>query len=220
MAKPQYSGPWQRLRVEILQRDNYLCQIHSKYCTFTATEVDHILPVSKGGAWFDPLNLRASCASCNNQRIDRKKTDGWRTARTRIVLVIGPPGAGKSTWVKNNQGEHDVVVDYDSIAQALGSHVGHGHNESIHQATMAARNGILNSLRKGSLNVGRAWIISSNPKAEEMFPFHSVVTVDPGREEVEKRVRDGNRPEHFLELVRNWYEIRSGTLIESSSRTW
>jgi len=220
MAKPQYSGPWQRIRREILDRDNHLCQIRGTGCTFVATEVDHILPVSKGGAWYDPLNLRGACFTCNNQRIDRKKTEGWRTARTLIALVIGPPGAGKSTWVKQNRGEHDLVVDYDSIAQALGSTVTHGHTDAIHAATMSARNAVLNSLRKGNINVGRAWIISSNPKAEEMFPFHSFITVDPGRDEVEARVRGGERPEHFLELVRNWYEIRSGLLDISSSRTW
>jgi hypothetical protein len=220
MAKPQYSGPWQKLRKQILNRDAFLCQIGSPGCTHIATEVDHIVPVSQGGAWFDPLNLRAACFSCNNKRVDRKKSEQWRTARTRIVLVIGPPGAGKSTWVNEHKGERDLVVDYDSLAQALGSPVGHGHSDSLHTATMSARNAVLNSLRKGAIDVGRAWIISSNPKAEEMFPYHSIMNVDPGRHEVEQRVRRGDRPEHFIELVRNWYEIRSGSKVLMSSRTW
>jgi hypothetical protein len=220
MAKPQYSGPWQKLRKQILNRDSHLCQIGTPGCTQTATEVDHIVPVSQGGAWFDPLNLRAACFSCNNKRVDRKKSEQWRTSRTRIVLVIGPPGAGKSTWVKDNNGERDLVVDYDSLAQALGSPVGHGHSDSLHAATMSARNGVLNSLRKGAFDVGRAWIISSNPKAEEMFPYHSIVNVDPGREEVEQRVGRADRPDHFIELVRNWYEIRSGSTDLVSSRNW
>lgn len=220
MAKPQYSGPWRRIRRQILDRDSNLCQIRSNGCTVIATEVDHIIPTTQGGAWFDPLNLRASCFNCNNKRVDRKKTEGWRTARTRIVLVVGPPGAGKTQWVHDNKGEHDLVVDYDALAVALGSTVTHGHSEEIHSATMSARNAVLTSLRKGNVNVGRAWIISSNPRAEEMFPHHSVVVVDPGRAEVEERARSGVRPEHFLSLVHDWYETRQASTFESSSRRW
>lgn len=220
MAKPQYSGPWRRIRRQVLERDSHLCQIRSNGCTFAATEVDHIVPTTQGGAWFDPLNLRASCFNCNNKRVDRKRTEAWRTSRTRIVLVIGPPGAGKTQWVEENKGENDLVVDYDSIAVALGSAVTHGHSDPIHSATMAARNAVLTSLRRGAVEVGRAWIISSNPRAEQMFPYHTVVEVNPGREEVEARVRSGARPEEFLRLVRDWYDARQGSNSESSSRTW
>jgi hypothetical protein len=221
MAKSQYSGPWRRIRKHILERDNHLCQIRGAGCTVHATEVDHIVPISKGGSWYDPTNLRGSCVTCNNKRVDRKRTEGWRTARTRIVLVVGPPGAGKTTWVNENKGEHDLVVDYDSLAAALGSPVDHNHSDSIHTATMAARNAVLTSLRKGAVNIGRAWIISSNPRAEDIFPFHTVVTVDPGREVVEARVRNGLRPEHFLTLVANWYDARQEHKESTlSSRTW
>jgi 5-methylcytosine-specific restriction endonuclease McrA len=66
--KPQYAGPWRRIRLEVLQRDNNQCQIKGEGCTSVAQQVDHILPVSMGGDWFDKENLRASCARCNNNR--------------------------------------------------------------------------------------------------------------------------------------------------------
>ena len=120
MAKPQYSGPWQRIRPQILARDGGTCQIGAPGCTTIATQVDHITPVHAGGAWYDPTNLRAACANCNNRRADNKPTEQWRTAKTRIVLVIGPPGAGKTTWVADNKGPNDLVVDYDQLAGAIG----------------------------------------------------------------------------------------------------
>lgn len=219
MAKPHYSGPWQRIRRKILERDGHLCQIRGPRCTTVATEVDHMIPDSQGGAWFDPLNLRASCAPCNNNRIDRRRTEQWKHANTRIVLVIGPPCAGKTTWVNNNKGERDLVVDYDALAVALGSDTDHAHRDPIHAATMAARNAVLNALRRGKVDTGRAWIISSNPRAEQIFPFHSIITVDPGREEVESRVRQGARPAHFLQLVDDWYSTRQGKPL-NASREW
>ena len=74
--KPWYSGPWKRVRLTILERDNYKCQIGGAGCTRHATEVDHILPASldpTGHSWYDPDNLRASCRWCNLQR-NRKVT--------------------------------------------------------------------------------------------------------------------------------------------------
>lgn len=77
--KPQYAGPWRRIRLEILKRDDNRCQIRGPGCTMTATEVDHILPVSMGGEWYEHDNLRASCSRCNNARNAKKITTGSRT---------------------------------------------------------------------------------------------------------------------------------------------
>lgn len=79
MTKPQYSGPWRRIRREILVRDNYECQIRGYGCTRVATEVDHILPVKMGGDWFDKENLRGSCRNCNLARNTKARTTGSRT---------------------------------------------------------------------------------------------------------------------------------------------
>ncbi len=64
-----YSTPrWRKLREAILARDGHRCQIRLPGCTGQAREVDHIVPVEHGGAWWDPANLRASCARCNRSR--------------------------------------------------------------------------------------------------------------------------------------------------------
>jgi 5-methylcytosine-specific restriction protein A len=68
MRKPQYSGPWRAVRAKVLQRDRGLCQIQAHGCRGHATQVDHILPVAKGGSWWDTSNLRAACGPCNNGR--------------------------------------------------------------------------------------------------------------------------------------------------------
>jgi len=52
----------------IFQRDHRLCRLRLPGCTVAATHIDHIVPVSQGGAWFDPNNLRASCRWCNLSR--------------------------------------------------------------------------------------------------------------------------------------------------------
>ena len=68
MRKPHYGGPWRTIRKQILERDRGICQIAAPGCTIAANQVDHILPVSRGGSWWDPANLRAACPRCNNGR--------------------------------------------------------------------------------------------------------------------------------------------------------
>lgn len=37
----------------------------------------------------------------------------------KFVVVSGPPCSGKSTYVRDNMGDRDVVFDYDRISTAL-----------------------------------------------------------------------------------------------------
>ena len=79
--KPWYSGPWKRIRLQVLQRDDYQCQIRGAGCTRHATEVDHILPAAldpSGAGWFDPENLRSTCRPCNLGRLVKATTTSSR----------------------------------------------------------------------------------------------------------------------------------------------
>lgn len=69
MADHPYGSPaWRAVRPVVLQRDGHRCQLQLPGCTGRATHVDHIIPWSEGGAWFDPTNLRAACEHCNTRR--------------------------------------------------------------------------------------------------------------------------------------------------------
>jgi 5-methylcytosine-specific restriction endonuclease McrA len=57
---------WKKLRLRILARDGYTCG----YCGDTANEVDHIIPLKRGGS-SDPENLVACCRTCNIQKKDQ-----------------------------------------------------------------------------------------------------------------------------------------------------
>jgi len=63
---------WRRFRLTILERDRWSCTLALPGCTTRATQVDHIVPLSRGGAKYDPGNCRAACAHCNQARGDRE----------------------------------------------------------------------------------------------------------------------------------------------------
>lgn len=68
MASAVYNRDWPKVRLQILERDRWLCQIRRPGCTVKATDVDHIIAVAEGGSHRDPRNLRASCQHCNRGR--------------------------------------------------------------------------------------------------------------------------------------------------------
>jgi hypothetical protein len=56
-----------KLRDEIFRRDNYICQYCGREINEIELEVDHILPISKGGT-NSPSNLQTLCVKCNQQK--------------------------------------------------------------------------------------------------------------------------------------------------------
>jgi len=53
-----------KLRFEVLRRDKYVCQYCGACGKNTELEVDHVIPVSRGGT-DDKDNLKTSCIECN-----------------------------------------------------------------------------------------------------------------------------------------------------------
>jgi hypothetical protein len=211
------------VRKQILTRDAWQCQIKGRNCKGRANQVDHIVPFEEAPHLrLEPSNLRASCSSCNQDRTHATKAEGWRRARTKITLVAGPPGSGKTTFVEQNAGPNDLVVDFDLIAEAMGSSRSHDHERTHSEAAGAARNAILKRLQRGQVGAQRAWIVSANPNAEAMFPHHSVHLIDPGIDEVKRRAHTAGRPAKWLDLIDDWYLKRAsvGAPAPVNSRQW
>lgn len=80
-SSKDYWGPWVRVRVAVLERDDYRCQIAGPRCKGKASEVDHIIPLSEGGSRLDPRNLRSVCRPCHKARGSRQ-------------IIVVEPGTG------------------------------------------------------------------------------------------------------------------------------
>lgn len=68
-----YTEPrWKIVRPQILERDQWTCQLKLTRCRTRATAVDDIEDWRDGGSWFDPSNLQAACVSCNTSQRDSR----------------------------------------------------------------------------------------------------------------------------------------------------
>ena len=71
-----------KLRHEVFKRDGYRCRECGASKDETSLEIDHILPVAKGGT-NDIDNLQTLCRECNRM----KHTDEWVGGETDVETV-------------------------------------------------------------------------------------------------------------------------------------
>ena len=74
---------WERVRREVLDRDGWRCV----KCYSYGHEVDHIQPLHKGGAEYDPANLQVLCGG----------PDGCHARKTALENG-GPETPGRAEW--------------------------------------------------------------------------------------------------------------------------
>lgn len=148
-----------------------------------------------------------------------------------LVVVIGPPCAGKTTWVAEHAVARDIVIDFDVLAVALagpGAH-SHRHHRVLKQVAWAARRAALREALKhtGSTTV---YLVHTHPNAADLAAYRregaTIVIVDPGRELVLRRCRELRPPGH-LAAAHRWYAAHDrGAFAEATpvqprtSRRW
>lgn len=189
----------------VLETYGRVCWLQLPGCTKLATTKDHVIPHIHGGP--DTLeNLRPACKSCNSKRQDRVMT-GYGAS---VVIVIGPPAAGKTTWVLETAKPHDVVIDMDRIARALmpvDPSSSHDYPEHVRHVAIAARKGAIRRATRLRERI-TVYLIHALPTPDELAEYRAmgwhIETIDPGRAIVEKRART-MRPEAMHAHVARWY---------------
>ena len=138
----------------------------------------------------------------------RRKATAWRTGHTHITAVAGPPCGGKTTYVQEHAAPDDLVIDFDHIAQRLGSTSTHDHTPEAITAAKAEWIRQVRDLEQGNTTQDRAWIVSASSKAETRIPHHELVMCDPGQPEAQRRATQAGRPDEWPELITQWYADR------------
>ena len=139
----------------------------------------------------------------------------------RVVLVAGPPCAGKTTYVREHIRSGDLVLDRDRLEEALTETPG-VLDEAIGQFVASAFYAVLKKNRVRSLlTFGDAdrtlWVQECAPRRETRRrylqmngPTTEVVVLDTPKEVCEVRARerfgvDDERLEVYMDAIRLWW---------------
>lgn len=126
-----------------------------------------------------------------------------------IYVVIGPPCAGKTTYVREHKSDGDLVVDYDAIALALGGK-DHEADGLIRDTAVAVREKAVEL----ALNAPQyeSWIIHSRPSDEALKRYNNagceLITLDPGVDSCLERAEQDGRPQSTIDGIYSWYADR------------
>ena len=139
-----------------------------------------------------------------------------------ITVVTGPPCSGKSTYVRNHAKPGDIVIDFDTMAQAFGSTTPHDHTAAVRHVTiMARRAAIAAALRVHGADV---WVVDCNISRERMTEYQRagarIVGMDVDKAELHRRA-SRERPALWHGLIDKWAPAAGAALASSdSSREW
>ena len=132
-------------------------------------------------------------------------------------LICGPPGSGKTTYVKEHMIEGDLVVDLDAIASALAGGGHYARNGAIRDAALLVKEMLLSQPFD---DVRAIWLIDSGQTKKRRDKIRGRLTRDPNRRlsvvmlevpasECIKRIlrdeRRAKRAEQWKEIVYKWW---------------
>ena len=194
-VKPFYkSKSWQKLRERILKRDRYMCQESIRFGKMVpAQTVHHIFPLEDYPEYAtERWNLISLSWAEHNQMHDRitgrltakglallqrtaqaqgislTEPDEGTKNMTRRLLIIGLPGAGKTTYARNHMTDTTLVYDLDYIAAAFRINDGHVHEVRHGRARRMANDLLAGFVMNASRYTDDIIVIRTAPTIEEL----------------------------------------------------
>jgi 5-methylcytosine-specific restriction endonuclease McrA len=205
-----YGRRWQRLRLMYL-RAHPLCAdpfgVHEAAGeTVAATDVDHVTARRFGGEdeW---ENLQALCHQCHSKKTAKEQRLNDKV-KTPVTIVYGPPGAGKTTYVKEHARWGDLIIDFDALYAALSGLDWYEKPAALMPFVASARDAVIDRLHRDS-EVRHAWVITSEPDGQKRRALQSrlgarLVFIEVSPQECLRRIAADPRRE-----VKGWEEIVS-----------
>lgn len=127
-------------------------------------------------------------------------------------LVTGAPGSGKSTYVKKNRGDNDIIFDYDDLSVALTGRKRGERTEEQQHVLNRIRYDIIRAAENAEIDA--LWMIATEPSdtLTEALGEYEEIHIDVDKDEAKERVKnDDSRvdKETDYERIDRYFEGRS-----------
>ena len=111
----------------------------------------------------NPDNLEPVHFGCHNKIHARAEGHREYRKRRRVYIVYGAPCAGKLEWVKNNASWDDLVVDIDSLWDAVSIDDSIEKPNTIKQIVFGMRDNIYDAIKHRAGSWKNAYVVTTSP---------------------------------------------------------
>lgn len=174
----------------------------------------HIIHLN-GDNWQDanialsPDNVMLVHQACHNSLHPER----GRRQEKRVFIIYGMPLSGKTSYVLERKGRHDIVVDMDMLYEALTGLPKYDKPDPLLPTVRAIYNELIDRVKTRSGRWETAWIIGGFPDKYRRDKLTSdlgaeVILMECTREEAIERLRI-NRPdlvEEYTRYIDKWIE--------------
>lgn len=165
----------------------------------------------------NPANISLVHIACHNE-IHRRFGGRVKPWQRKVYCVFGAPLSGKSTFVRERMERGDLVLDMDSLWEALGNLPSHGRAYELSAVVFPVRDLILDKVATRAGAWGTAWVISAEAypgQRERMLQRLGAeeIVVEATREECLERLEadpEGRDYKTFKDLIETWFRENPG----------
>lgn len=134
-------------------------------------------------------------------------------SKRQVYLVYGSPLSGKTTWVKDNMNEGDIVVDMDSIWQCVSGCDRYIKPNRLKSIVFKVRDTLIESIKYRCGKWGNAYIIGGYPFISERERLCKElgareVFIDVSKEECFERLNacEDRDKDEWSKYIEDWFE--------------
>lgn len=184
-------------------------------CNKPGVEMDHI----DSNPWNRKReNLQMLCKSCHSSKTGRTHSPEFLPSIDHkpsipVTVVCGPPGSGKTTYVRENATDGDIIIDLDEIKSRLSGLPWYQAGDKWLKPAIAERNCMIGDLANARPGV-KAWLIVSGQRMSTRRHWRDslcaeVVMLETAPEVCIQRIKNDPRRvykwEKYEEIINKWY---------------
>lgn len=156
----------------------------------------------------NPENIQLLHFKCHNEVHERFGYNGRQ--QQCVFIVYGAPCSGKRTWVKDNAGNNDLIVDIDKIWAAVRADVCADNEKpnAIKSNVFALRESLIDMIKVRRGKWKNAYIIGGYPlqgereRLMQTVGADKLIHIDTAREVCEARAQS----EEMKKYIAEWFE--------------